>query len=240
MEHSRGVSTSSTISTRKVLFFIVGTVVSSRVVESYVTTTPLSSPCSTFSPKRATEIISNGIGSSVGSEKNLYSIRTRSLRLYSSDGSTQDDSDSDGIEKDESLKLKSAISNVTASTTAEAQFGDVMPMKQKSSSASSAQFGDVVSISRPSTSVVTDEASKAATKEPSSGLSDVEMLKQRRIRNIGVALLSVALAVGNYAYQWTHPATPIQLLANMERTSAPLSDVGKNSKPTVIDFWAPW
>jgi len=26
----------------------------------------------------------------------------------------------------------------------------------------------------------------------------------------------------------------------MERSSAPLSDVGKNSKPTVIDFWAPW
>lgn len=238
MEHSRGVSTSSTISTRKVLFFIVGTVVSSRAVESYVTTTPLSSPCSTFSPKRATEIISNGIGSSVGSERNSHSIRTRSLRLYSSDGSTPDDSDSDGIEKDESLK--SAISNVTASTTAGAQFGDVMPMKKKSSSVSSAQFGDVVSISRPSTSVVTDEASKSTTNDPPSGLSDVEMLKQRRIRNIGVAILSVALAVGNYAYQWTHPATPIQLLANMERTSAPLSDVGKNSKPTVIDFWAPW
>jgi len=26
----------------------------------------------------------------------------------------------------------------------------------------------------------------------------------------------------------------------MERSSAPLSDIGKNSKPTVIDFWAPW
>lgn len=115
-----------------------------------------------------------------------------------------------------------------------------MPMKKKSSSASSAQFGDVVTISRPSTSVVTNEASKATTKKSPSGLSDVEMLKQRRIRNIGVALLSVALAVGNYAYQWAHPATPIQLLANMERTSTPLSDIGKNSKPTVIDFWAPW
>jgi hypothetical protein len=68
----------------------------------------------------------------------------------------------------------------------------------------------------------------------------VELLKQRRIRNIGVAILSIALAVGNYAYQWTHPVTPIQLLVNMERSSAPLSDIGKNSKPTVIDFWAPW
>jgi len=66
------------------------------------------------------------------------------------------------------------------------------------------------------------------------------MLQQRRTRNLGVALLSVALAVGNYAYQWTHPQTPIQLLVNMSRTSTPLQDIGKNSKPTVIDFWAPW
>lgn len=60
------------------------------------------------------------------------------------------------------------------------------------------------------------------------------------MRNIAVAILSVFLAAGNYAYQWTHPITPIQLLVSMERSSAPLSDIGTNSKPTVIDFWAPW
>jgi len=85
-----------------------------------------------------------------------------------------------------------------------------------------------------------EETPKTTTSKPSSGLSDVEMLKQRKTRNIAVAILSVCLAMGNYAYQWTHPVTPIQLLVNMERSSAPLSDIGKNSKPTVIDFWAPW
>jgi len=121
-----------------------------------------------------------------------------------------------------------------------------MPMQRKSPSASSAQFGDVVSISRPSSatssspSLFEETAIPKTTNSKSSGISDVERLKQRRQRNIVVAIISVFLAVGNYAYEWTHPATPIQILVKMEKNSASLADVGKNSKPTVIDFWAPW
>jgi len=84
------------------------------------------------------------------------------------------------------------------------------------------------------------EAAPKQSTTAAPAISDVELLKQRRTRNLGVAILSIALAVGNYAYQWTHPVTPIQLLVNMERSSSPLADIGKNSKPTVIDFWAPW
>jgi hypothetical protein len=222
MEPSRVASPSPSISAGHLLMFILGTIICSRAtVDAYTIATPsLPSTSNT-----ATRIKSNG--------------RPRSMRLYSSSSDTDDATD-------ESSSGTSAIANATASVPPGVQFGDVAPMQRKSSSASSAQFGDVVSISRPSSSpsaspsFFAEATPKTTTSKPSVGLSDVELLKQRKSRNIAVAILSVALAVGNYAYQWTHPVTPIQLLVNMERSSAPLSDIGKNSKPTVIDFWAPW
>jgi len=211
------------MSAGQLLLLVAGTAMCSRSVDAYI-------PSASLTPT-----ISKASASSMDNYAPF--ARRRSLRLYSSDPSTQDDSDSSESVKDESLSLTSALSNVTATT--EARFGEVTPMRRNSS----AQFGDVVSISsRPSSSspsLFADDTSQA-TSNKASGLSDVEMLKQRKIRNIGVAILSIALAVGNYAYQWTHPVTPIQLLVNMERSSTPLSDIGKNSKPTVIDFWAPW
>lgn len=59
-------------------------------------------------------------------------------------------------------------------------------------------------------------------------------------RSIITAAAAIIVALGNYAYQYTHPITPIQLLTEMERSSAPMSIIGKNGKPTVVDFWAPW
>lgn len=219
MEPSRGASQSPSIAAGHLLLFILGTVICSRAtVDAYTIATP-SLPWTSNTPTR---IISNG--------------RPRSMRLYSSSSDTDD-------ANDESSSGTSAIAKATASAPPGVQFGDVAPMQRKSSSASSAEFGDVVSISRPASSTPSmfgEETPKTTTSKPSSGLSDVEMLKQRKTRNIAVAILSVCLAMGNYAYQWTHPVTPIQLLVNMERSSAPLSDIGKNSKPTVIDFWAPW
>ncbi len=228
METSRGVSNASSMSAGKLLLLVAGTAICSRNVDAYIPSAPLMPTIS-----KATES---------GRDISTPFARRRSLRLYSSDPSIQDDSDSSENTEDESVSVTSALSNVT--TTTEAQFGEVTPMRRNSS----AQFGDVVSISSrpsssssssPSPSLFTDDISQA-TSTKATGLSDVEMLKQRKIRNIGVAILSIALAVGNYAYQWTHPVTPIQLLVNMERSSTPLSDIGKNSKPTVIDFWAPW
>lgn len=119
-------------------------------------------------------------------------------------------------------------------------------MERSNTTATTTKFGDVELISRPSSFTASppifndDSPRKKTTTNKLPRLSDVELLKRRNIRNIAVGILSIALAVGNYAYQWMHPVTPIQLLVNMERSSAPLSDVGKNSKPTVIDFWAPW
>ncbi len=209
------------LASRNLVLLLLGATIYSTAVDAYV---PSSSR--TFLGSRETLIIPNEIGSCA--EDYYCRTRQRSLRLYSSD---QDDSESSGNAEDELSSVTSALSNAT-----EAKFGEVTPMRQ----GSSAKFGDVVSISSgPSSSSSSLFADETTSSKPS-GLSDIEMLKQRKIRNIGVAIVSIALALGNYAYQWRHPVTPIQLLVNMERTSTPLSEIGKNNKPTVIDFWAPW
>ena len=68
----------------------------------------------------------------------------------------------------------------------------------------------------------------------------MEILRRNRSRNVVVAASSIAFAVLNYAWHFAHPTTAVQILMSMERQSAPLSVIGNNGKPTVIDFWAPW
>jgi thiol-disulfide isomerase/thioredoxin len=65
-------------------------------------------------------------------------------------------------------------------------------------------------------------------------------LQKQRNRSTITATVAILVALGNYAYQYTHPITPIQLLTEMEHSSAPMSIIGRNGKPTVVDFWAPW
>jgi thiol-disulfide isomerase/thioredoxin len=59
-------------------------------------------------------------------------------------------------------------------------------------------------------------------------------------RNKIVALAAIILAVLSWGWQVLHPIPPIQLLADMEKRSVDISVVGRNGKPTVVDFWAPW
>jgi len=95
-----------------------------------------------------------------------------------------------------------------------------------------AQFGEVVSLKGPrnenSVDMIDDEDNDA-----------LKVLKMKR-RNFIVAVASIALALLNYSWEYTHPITPIQLLATMEQQSASITTIGTNSKPTVVDFWAPW
>jgi len=137
------------------------------------------------------------------------------------------------------LKRPSSSPSSTTTATAAPQFGDVAPLKRSASSettaAATAQFGEVMSLqNKPSTT--------AAAAVPAVPQEDnyEERIQQRRTKNILVALVSILLALGNYSYQWTHPKTPIQLLVRMERASSPVSIIGTNNKPTVVDFWAPW
>jgi len=84
------------------------------------------------------------------------------------------------------------------------------------------------------TTTTTTDATTDTTDEYTS------IITQRRQKNVLVGVLSVVLAISNYAWQWTHPVTPIQLLFEMQQASAPIKVVGNTDKPTVIDFWAPW
>lgn len=70
-------------------------------------------------------------------------------------------------------------------------------------------------------------------------MNEAEILKKNRNRNIIVTFLSLLAAVLHYIYQYTHPITAVSILLSMQSTS-PLSSIGHNGKPTVIDFWAPW
>jgi thiol-disulfide isomerase/thioredoxin len=120
------------------------------------------------------------------------------------------------------------------------QFGDVMPLKRPAAtttatSIDAAGFGDVVPLKNPPATIINNDA--LAADSSSAVAMDPESAKRR---NIVVATLSVCLAVGNYAWQWSHPIEPIQLLFTMEKNSAPVTAIGSNSKPTVVDFWAPW
>lgn len=68
----------------------------------------------------------------------------------------------------------------------------------------------------------------------------MEDLEKEKRTNIGVAAFSVMAAVLNYVYQLFHPVTELQLLVAMQDQSSPVTCIGHNGKPTVVDFWAPW
>ena len=65
-------------------------------------------------------------------------------------------------------------------------------------------------------------------------------LKAEKRINVVVAVLAFLAALLNYGWKYTHPVTPIQVLAEMQSHSAPLDVIGRNGRPTVVDFWAPW
>jgi len=65
-------------------------------------------------------------------------------------------------------------------------------------------------------------------------------LQQQQNRNLSVAIVSIILALTNFFWQYSHPKTGVQLLFTMQQSSAPITAIGTNGKPTVVDFWAPW
>ena len=65
-------------------------------------------------------------------------------------------------------------------------------------------------------------------------------LEAEKRTNVVVAVLAFLAALLNYGWKYTHPVTPIQVLAEMQSHSAPLDVIGRNGRPTVVDFWAPW
>jgi len=64
--------------------------------------------------------------------------------------------------------------------------------------------------------------------------------RKEKLFNIAIAVSSALVAILNYGYQFLHPVSSIELLFRMQSSSSPLAVIGKNEKPTVVDFWAPW
>lgn len=204
------------------------------------------SPLKSQSPRRYQQLsvvlilslvsASSGLVRPAGSTSSLsrYSA-VGTTRLYDVDGSSEMD--------------KNALfpKENTDNESKQSSFGDVMPMKRPASAASS-EFGDVVSLQRPSTSsastfaVASDSspliAMGGAVAEQSEDPSNT--LAMQKKRNIGIGTISILLAISNYLWQFAHPITPVQLLFSMEQNSAPVTLIGTNNRPTVVDFWAPW
>ena len=116
----------------------------------------------------------------------------------------------------------------------EAKFGESVSLKRPTSGTN---FGESVPLKKPSSSDSGDLFSSVAADTEKQSKGELEKMRER---NIVVALISVFLAISSYLWQFTHPITPVQLLASMQSNSAPLTSIGNNGRPTVVDFWAPW
>jgi thiol-disulfide isomerase/thioredoxin len=95
----------------------------------------------------------------------------------------------------------------------------------------SAEATKVVGLKRP-----------VAVEEPTATIAadGSNALEEQKGRNVAVAIVSVVLAIGNFFWQYSHPVTGVQLLFSMQQASAPITAIGTNGKPSVVDFWAPW
>jgi thiol-disulfide isomerase/thioredoxin len=125
---------------------------------------------------------------------------------------------------------------------------------QSTTTTTAFSFGDVVSIKRPpppqqqqtdatestDNNIINDNIFTSPTSPIDCAVEERAVAAKMRKRNILVAILSVVLALSNFGWQLLHPVQPIQLLYEMQLRSVPMSVIGKNGKPTVVDFWAPW
>ena len=110
-------------------------------------------------------------------------------------------------------------------------------LEKATQSSSFGESGSYIPLSQRSTN---DNTVTTTTTNDEDDDAQKQLLKKRRLQNIIIAISSFTYAISHYIYQFTHPITAIQILTTMESNSAPLTAIGNNGKPTVIDFWAPW
>ena len=132
----------------------------------------------------------------------------------------------------------------TRETTQQGESSSIEPpppvLSDERSPATTASFGDKVCGLKPQDPMKKTGVVNAKELISLDTETQQQVLGKRKTRNIVTAVAAVIVAVLNYAYQYAHPITPIQLLAEMQQSSAPMSLIGTNGKPTVVDFWAPW
>jgi hypothetical protein len=115
-------------------------------------------------------------------------------------------------------------------------FVDVSENTKQSTSVvgDASEFGQSVPYVPPSQGQSTSAISIAPG---TSSIDETEILRRNRTRNIAVAIASFGITIMHYIWQLTHPVTAVEILATMQTQSAPLTSIGNNGKPTVIDFW---
>ena len=130
-------------------------------------------------------------------------------------------------------------STTAASEAPRAQFGQVVDLKNRRITPRTTA-GEASSISSATASPAEAAATGGNNGDEDDGLSLV--LQERRTKNIAVAVGSVLLALLNFGWQYAHPNgnAGARMLADMQQTSLPVSVIGRNGKPSVVDFWAPW
>ncbi|CAB9525601.1 Thioredoxin-like protein HCF164, chloroplastic [Seminavis robusta] len=146
--------------------------------------------------------------------------------------------DGTSSESEEPLSLfeESVDNNANITTTMSPQCGESVPLRRNAA----ASFGESVPLRTSNTTTTTTPQDLFATTTTEESSSSSVVVQDMKRRNLGVAVASVLLAVTSYVWQFTHPITPVQLLATMQASSAPLTAIGTNGRPTVVDFWAPW
>ena len=114
-------------------------------------------------------------------------------------------------------------------------FADVSDKSKQSTSAEdTSEFGQSV----PYIPLSQRQSTSSISITPgTNSLDETEMLRKNRTRNIIVAITSFAVSILHYIWQLAHPVTAVEILATMQSQSAPLTSIGNNGKPTVIDFW---
>lgn len=131
------------------------------------------------------------------------------------------------LSKDDSEKSSATLDFVSIEDAAESssKFGDFIPLlTAEDEKMDNTQQGE---------GIITNN-------KDSSSIDELELIKKNKLRNVIIAVSSFAFAIANYCWQLTHPVTAVSILVSMENKSAPLTSIGNNGKPTVIDFWAPW
>jgi thiol-disulfide isomerase/thioredoxin len=157
----------------------------------------------------------------------------------------QDQPTGDGSDNDNSACKSLSLFEESVLQSPAAKFGESVPLRKPATSTVSdpiAFFGESVSMAHSSNTAEVAICSSSTVVDtlqqpPAEGAALLQSMKQR---NLVVAIASVLLAVTTYVWQFTHPITPVQLLASMQSHSAPLTLIGTNGRPTVVDFWAPW
>jgi len=157
-----------------------------------------------------------------------------------------------GFEGDDGGTNNDGSGSSFAAVSGEFQFGQAVPLKRRTSGgASSSSSGVVVADETTPSFNVLGILETASTDDEGDNSDDrdhddtvfaasKDLLRERRRINVGVAVVSVVLATCNFVWQYLHPVTPIQLLAGMQAESASVTVIGRNDKPTLVDFWAPW